>query len=136
MVGRHASVCAILVILQERRVKRKLTYVQDVELQQLALSTLQYGVRNSADSHAVYSEILFRPWIQGQSALSLATANDMQVFLADKRVQAVVEDVWHHGPEWRDIPDHPSAIWKLSNNPGPLYISLVTDYLARWSSPR
>ena len=67
-------------------------------------------------------------------ALDWAIENDCQAFLADFRVQSVIDESWkRHGPtDWQDVPDHPCAVWKNA----PCRSNLFFDYLARWSAPR
>ncbi|KAI9490101.1 hypothetical protein BDB00DRAFT_931503 [Zychaea mexicana] len=119
-VAKHASVCALLAMTKRDNTEK------------LALTTLEYGMKESSATPLVLRELLLRPWLDNRSALEWAVVNDCQVFLSNARVQSVVADAWKfYGPtDWQDVPDHPFAVWNcFSSNP-------LVDYLARWAAPR
>ncbi|CAO3660237.1 unnamed protein product [Rhizopus stolonifer] len=145
-VAKNASVCAILALLHERRQSSGHSTETDVFLQTLALSTLSLGLKakNTSTQHVVLKEMLVSKWLNGRSALEWAVENNSQIVLGDKRVQAVIEDLWTTGPDWRQNPTHPTSVWVNSNQTSFRQRSLVwtvisrtmTDFFARWASPR
>ncbi|KAI9249032.1 hypothetical protein BY458DRAFT_542625 [Sporodiniella umbellata] len=145
-VAKNASVCAVLALLHERRQSGGHSTETDVFLQTLALSTLSIGLKakNTSVQHVVLKEMLVTKWLHGRSALEWAVENNSQMVLNDKRVQAVIEDLWREGPEWREDPNHPSNVWSNTNQSHQSSEStasrvikrVLSNFFARWASPR
>jgi hypothetical protein len=69
-VAKNASVCAILGLIDERRRIKNSTLVytdNDDSLQQLALCTLEYGLKQTTTNDVTRQEMLFKPWIGDKS---------------------------------------------------------------------
>jgi hypothetical protein len=66
-VAKHASVCAVLALLHERRQSSGLTAETDLSLQNLALTTLTLGLKGSDTKQLVLHEMLVMKWMNGRS---------------------------------------------------------------------
>ncbi|KAI9312222.1 hypothetical protein BX666DRAFT_1989810 [Dichotomocladium elegans] len=133
-VAQYASVCTLIAMSTTAVTTKK---NGDAKFEKLAIATLEYGLKNSSDSQpSLLRQLLLRPWIDGRSAVEWAIINNCQLFLANARVQSVIEDSWYsHGPtHWQDVPNHPCAVWKQFTCPRSLRV--ISDYLALWCAPR
>ncbi|KAI8379136.1 uncharacterized protein BYT42DRAFT_644451 [Radiomyces spectabilis] len=143
-VAKGASVCAVMSLLNEsHKGSAAMSDTAKANMQQLALSTLEMGLRDSSATDHVVREMLCKKWLNGTSALEWAIKNDCQIFLKDPRVASAIEDTWKYGPDWRADPNHPSAVWRNGNDnskPPTWTVFIITrlfyNYLARWASPR
>ncbi|KAI7886193.1 hypothetical protein K492DRAFT_156437 [Lichtheimia hyalospora FSU 10163] len=129
-IARAGSVCALLAIAKSKETNGS--------WEKLALSTMEYGLKASASSQPLLlQEFFIRPWVDGRSAIEWAVVNDCQHFLANTKVQSIIEDCWlSRGTceDWKQVPYHPCNVWKQFNIPNAL--RPVAFYLARWATPR